>query len=169
MLYHTGITQPASEGLQIRLTGQTSHAAEPEKGNSPVHAIASIALYAEGLAEYGQDSLLLCTITGMQCGTGDFGISPGDGMIQMTLRLDAELKMKELKNHILEYANALAREEGIAVSIFFSHPVSHPIFSVLFSPGFCSFRKKRVFLTICHVIAYITALLSSYNSCGAIS
>ena len=113
LVYHTDVTQPASEGLKITLTGKTSHAAEPEKGISPVHALVSIMLQAEKFACDEQESLLLCTVTGMKAGTGDFGISPGDGELCMTLRSDSEPKMKSLENSILEFAETCAAEEGL--------------------------------------------------------
>ena len=46
LVYRRGLTQPASEGLRICLTGKTSHASAPEKGNNPAGAVASIVQYA---------------------------------------------------------------------------------------------------------------------------
>ena len=130
MVYHPGVTQPASEGLRIRLTGKTSHAAEPEKGISPVHALVSIMLYAEKLAKDEQEDLLLCTVTGLQAGTGDFGISPGDGELCMTLRSDAESKMKALEHSILKYAENCAEKEGLKMEYqildYFPETRNHP-------------------------------------------
>lgn len=113
LVYHSDVTQPASEGLKIRLTGKTSHAAEPEKGVNPAHALSSIALYAEEQTERDQSHMLLCTITGIQVGNGDFGISPGNGEICMTLRSDDELEMKKLEKTIIDYASLQCNEFGL--------------------------------------------------------
>lgn len=113
VLYHPETTQPASEGLIIRLTGQTSHAAEPEKGSNPARTIASIILDAEDWTGREREHLLFCTVTGVRVGAGDFGISPGDGELRMTLRSEAEPKMKELESHILEFARERAAESGL--------------------------------------------------------
>ena len=113
LIYYPGVTQPASEGIKIMLTGKASHAAEPEKGMNPAHALASIALYAENLTKWEQNDLLLCTITGIQMGKGDFGISPGYGELCMTLRSDAEPKMKTMEKSIIDYAVFQAKEAGL--------------------------------------------------------
>ncbi|MBR3400931.1 MAG: amidohydrolase [Parasporobacterium sp.] len=130
VLYHPETTQPASEGLIIRLTGRTSHAAEPEKGSNPAQAIASIILEAQKLAECEQKQLLFCTVTGVRVGAGDFGISPGDGELRMTLRSDAEPKMKELESRILEFARERADEFGLQMEFeirdYFPETRNHP-------------------------------------------
>ena len=113
VLYHPETTQPASEGLILRLTGQTSHAAEPEKGNNPAQTIAAIILDAEAWTGREREHLLLCTVTGVRVGEGDFGISPGDGELRMTLRSDAEPKMKELEQQIVEFAAKRAAKSGL--------------------------------------------------------
>jgi len=113
VLYHPDTTQPASEGLILRLSGRASHAAEPEKGNNPAQTIAAIILDAEDWTGWEREHLLFCTVTGVRVGTGDFGISPGDGELRMTLRSDAEPKMKELEHHIVEFAGRRAGEVGL--------------------------------------------------------
>ena len=113
MLYHPDTTQPASEGMILRLSGRASHAAEPEKGNNPARTIAAIILEAQKLTEVEREQLLFCTVTGIRVGAGDFGISPGDGELCMTLRSDAEPKMKELESRILEFAKERAGESGL--------------------------------------------------------
>ena len=37
IIYRTGLTQPASEGLRICFEGKTSHASAPEEGRNPIH------------------------------------------------------------------------------------------------------------------------------------
>lgn len=106
IVYRKGLTQPASEGLRITLTGKTSHASTPEEGNNPAQALSRIALFSQEICKNGDSSgeLLLCTVTGIQLGNGDFGISPGKGEICLTLRAQREEEMNRLEKDILSFA-----------------------------------------------------------------
>lgn len=130
IVYREGLTQPASEGLRIRLTGATSHASAPEKGRNPAAALARIVLAAQELsfpdfknrAAHSDPALTtpaknmrLCTITGIDLGSGDFGISPGVGEVYMTLRAEAEADMKDMEASILRFAQNAALAEGLEI------------------------------------------------------
>ena len=130
IVYREGLTQPASEGLRIRLTGATSHASAPEKGRNPAAALARVVLAAQELsspefknrAAHSDPALTtpakkmrLCTITGIDLGSGDFGISPGEGEVCMTLRAEAEKDMKEMEASILRFAKSAALAEGLEI------------------------------------------------------
>ena len=161
LVYREGLTQPASEGLRICLTGKTSHASAPEKGNNPAGVLAEIVLAAQNLNVFPQSapeaesqrhaiataaleppqsaddhqqsadhrpqpadhqsqptddhpqSMRLCTITGIRLGDGDFGISPGEGEVCMTLRAEAESDMENMEETILRFARDKAAEAGL--------------------------------------------------------
>lgn len=110
LVYRRGLTQPSSEGLRIRLTGKTSHASAPEKGNNPAGAIASIVQYAL------RTPMRRCTITGIQLGDGDFGISPGEGEICMTLRAEVEEEMLALEQSIISCAAQVSAAAGLEMT-----------------------------------------------------
>lgn len=116
VVYRRGLTQPASEGLRIGFAGKASHASAPEEGMNPSGVIARVILRAEELAGDQSDGMLLCTITGVSLGTGDFGISPGDGEISMTLRAEKEDRMKNLERQIISYAQEEAKRFGLGTS-----------------------------------------------------
>ena len=116
VIYRRGLTQPASEGLSIVLHGRQSHASAPESGVNPAEAISRLALYSQELLALPHDGMVLCTITGIRVGTGDFGISAGDGEIRMTLRAQRESEMKALEGQILQYAERLARQQGMTMT-----------------------------------------------------
>lgn len=144
LVYRRGLTQPASEGLRIRLTGRTSHASAPEKGNNPAGAIAAIVQYASGEAVFTghgtaaisvsaarlprsnpktaaatdvqHTPMRLCTITGIRLGDGDFGISPGEGEIFMTLRAEIEDEMLAMEKSILSHAAQAAETAGLKMT-----------------------------------------------------
>ena len=144
LVYRRGLTQPASEGLRIRLTGRTSHASAPEKGNNPAGAIAAIVQYASGEAVFTghgtaaisvsaarlprsnpktaaatdaqHTPMRLCTVTGIRLGDGDFGISPGEGEIFMTLRAEIEDEMLAMEKSILSHAAQAAETAGLKMT-----------------------------------------------------
>ena len=129
IVYRKGLTQPASEGLMIKLHGRHSHASAPEEGLNPASAVAKIALYSQNLLQEMQGELarkaledgsdgvemILCTIVGMKVGTGDFGISAGDGEIRLTLRAEDETRLKCMEERLICDSKALAGKEGMRV------------------------------------------------------
>ena len=144
LVYRRGLTQPASEGLRICLTGKTSHASAPEKGNNPAGAVASIVQYALRAADPAEDRvhgisepssqtpehdlmtrfksgtldspMRLCTITGIRLGDGDFGISPGEGEICMTLRAEVEEEMLAMEQSIISFASQVSAGAGLQMT-----------------------------------------------------
>ena len=113
IVYRKQLTQPASEGLKVCMQGKQSHASAPEEGRSPSAAIAELVLYARHLPEEPHDGMALCTIVGMQCGQGDFGISPGEGSVSVTLRAEQEPFMKKMEKKLLEKAEELSARDGL--------------------------------------------------------
>ena len=136
VVYRRGLTQPASEGLTIRLLGETSHAAAPEEGKNPATALAELVLHArsvskvrdgmaedsDGLAEVSDKlaevrrSLTLCTLVGLKCGEGDFGISAGSGEVSFTLRAEEEPVLEAMEKELLACAAELAGRDGLQLS-----------------------------------------------------
>ena len=124
------MTQPASEGLQIRLHGKTSHAASPEEGVNPARVLSETVLYADSRAQQAGEGMLLCTAAGIELGSGDFGISPGEGTLSLTLRGESETQMKQLERDVLSFAGAACAEAGLrmesAVRDAFPQTRNHP-------------------------------------------
>ena len=109
-----GLTQPASEGLRLLFRGICSHASEPEQGINPAQAIAETLLYAQdAIRHFPHRGMALCTVVGMKAGTGDFGISAGDGELSFTLRGENEEEMKELEERIVAFAGDEAQKAGL--------------------------------------------------------
>ena len=116
IVYRPGLTQPASEGLKICFHGKTSHASAPEDGNNPSEAVANVILRAAELSKDRSAGMLLCTVTGIRLGSGDFGISPGEAEICMTLRAEEESRMKSLEEGIIAFAGEEGERRGIRIS-----------------------------------------------------
>ena len=113
LIYRRGLTQPASEGLRISLTGQASHASAPEEGKNPAGMISRLVLKAEELTQRKSKGMAFITVTGIKVGSGDFGISPGDGELCLTLRAENEDEMKQLEEDLLDYAKELCSQTKI--------------------------------------------------------
>ncbi len=116
LVYREGLTQPASEGLRILLAGRKSHASAPEEGRNPAEALARIVLRSQELCRQPADGMLLCTVTGLLAGTGDFGISAGSGEVSLTLRAEREEEMDRLEADLLAFAEEQAAAYGLTVS-----------------------------------------------------
>ncbi len=112
-----GLVNCASQGLQIKLTGKTAHAADPEDGISPTQAVAKIVQSLEALGKGGalDDTFRLVTITHLQVGEPTFGIAPGDGVIYATLRTARDGAMASLADDARRVAINAADAAGLTV------------------------------------------------------
>lgn len=112
-----GLINCASQGLRIKLTGKTAHAAIPENGVSPVQAVAQIvpALEALGNSAKLDDDFRLVTVTHLQVGEPTFGIAPGDGVIYATLRTAHDKAMAGIAGDARSLAEKIANEAGLAI------------------------------------------------------
>ena len=116
LVYREGLTQPASEGLRIRLEGKTSHASAPEASRNPAQALSRITLYSQTLSRQPSEAMRLCTVTGLNVGSGDFGISPGLGELSLTLRAEREEEMNGMEAALLSCAAKEAEEGGFVLT-----------------------------------------------------
>ena len=119
VVFRRGLTQPASEGMEIRLVGQPSHASAPEEGCNPSAVISEVVLYIKKLLEKPYQGMVLCTVTGIRVGEGDFGISPGEGTLRLTLRAEYEEELAALKGRIRAYADRLAAKDRLETAYRF--------------------------------------------------
>ena len=78
----------ASKGMIIKLSGKTSHAAEPENGNSPAVAMSDIIKELTILPKQEKDfsDFTLVTVIHARLGEVAFGTSPGYAEVMATLR-----------------------------------------------------------------------------------
>lgn len=112
-----GLVNCASQGLSIRLSGKTAHAADPEDGISPAMAIAELifALNSLSHAEKLDDTFRLVTITHIGVGEPSFGIAPGDGTLFATLRTTKDDAMHSLAKEARQLATNAAHTAGLEV------------------------------------------------------
>lgn len=113
-----GLINCASLGLEIKLTGKTAHAADPEDGVSPAQAVAKLIPALEALGSGGnlEDDFRLVTITHVQIGEPSFGVAPGEGVIYATLRTTHDEGMESIETDARNLAIAAAEEFGLKVN-----------------------------------------------------
>ena len=97
-----GLMNCASLGLKITLHGKTAHAADPDDGISPSHAVAE---FIQKISEFNHGDELnnnfrLTTVTHIQIGEQSFGISPGDASIFVTLRTSNDDSLFQLDKDV---------------------------------------------------------------------
>ena len=95
--------------VSITLTGKTSHAAEPQKGISPIPAILKIVdeLSRWNNTDMQSDDYFLSTIVEIHVGKEAYGVSAGNGLIRATLRAKTD---KLLHQHARQLKNLVTTE-----------------------------------------------------------
>ncbi len=112
----------ASCGLDITLTGRTSHAAYPEQGLSPDRAMAELVLDLINLPDHlpGDDHLALVTVVHSRLGEAAFGVTPARAEILATVRADQDDILAQLKNAAADRTRVVAGRYGL------DHRISWP-------------------------------------------
>ncbi len=102
---------PASAGMEVFLYGATSHAGEPERGNSPALPMSNIIQAITDLPQSGQyDGFVLTTVIHALLGEIAFGTSPGYAEVRATLRSHFDSDMEKLK----QQAEAIVKRSATA-------------------------------------------------------
>ena len=96
----TGSFTCAVISCEITLDGQTSHAAEPEKGISPFRAATSISeqLLALNHPRLKDDDYQIVTLVESHIGETAYGVSAGHGVLRFTMRAKSEALLQTLKS-----------------------------------------------------------------------
>jgi amidohydrolase len=113
VILRNGPFAAASKGMTVKLTGKTSHAAEPDKGISPAKAIARI---IQALDELTSDrslfrEMVLLTIIHIRMGEVSFGTTPGYAEVMITLRAFRNEDMELLTAKTEELIRQIASQE----------------------------------------------------------
>lgn len=113
-----GLINCASQGLAIKLTGKTAHAANPEDGLSPAHTIAELIPALDDLGVGGKldESFKLVTITHVRLGEPSFGIVPGEAVLYATLRTANGDAMATMVADTRKLVTTAAAQAGLKVA-----------------------------------------------------
>nr|WP_216600126.1 amidohydrolase [Ruegeria sp. HKCCD7559] len=109
----------ASRGMQIVLTGKTSHAAAPQDGVSPAGALSTLmpALARLGAGGDLDDTYALTTVTHATLGERTVGVAPGWAELWVTLRTVSDARMASLMTEAETLVKNTAKAEGLAFEI----------------------------------------------------
>ncbi|NOD87199.1 MULTISPECIES: amidohydrolase [unclassified Ruegeria] len=128
----TGPANCASRGMQVVLTGKTSHAAAPQDGVSPAGALAKLMPALADLGAGGDlnDDYALTTVTHANLGERTVGVAPGRAELWVTLRTVSDRRMTRLIDEAEAMVHKTAQDEGLSVEIsydeVFEACVNHP-------------------------------------------
>lgn len=119
-----GVFAAASEGITVRLTGRTAHAAYPETGLTPAMALAQLLTGFEGMKNpvADTDEFHLVTVIYARLGSPAFGTAPGDAVIAATLRAFCNRNIDSLKTRLLALAREVAQRHGLRADVTFNDP-----------------------------------------------
>ena len=115
-VYRRGTFACASTGMIIRLSGRTSHAAEPQKGISPESAINRMLEFMREFRE-SLPSDTIVTTTHIQMGEKVFGIAPGMGEMYFTLRSERTDILDYVFQQMRVKVQEIAGDEGLGCSV----------------------------------------------------
>jgi amidohydrolase len=108
-----------SVGMEIELTGKTSHAAEPENGINPALAVSNIIRSFNEVSSQPEifDDFVLITIVQIILGEKAFGTSAGHALLRATLRALNERDFNSLISSAKYLAERTAKSERLKISI----------------------------------------------------
>jgi metal-dependent amidase/aminoacylase/carboxypeptidase family protein len=119
VLIRPGTFNCASRGMTVKLSGTTTHAAQPETGQSPAAAmcdcIQKISTLRPGTVP--SDETAFATVVGAQLGKKAFGTAPGEAEIWATLRSEKDATIEKLTQYVEQSVHDAAAKNGLTVTI----------------------------------------------------
>lgn len=110
-----------SKGLNYQFQGLKSHASYPEQGHNPIFPISQITQFIEKLQAspeaYGFKGFIRVTIVHTEVGAADFGISPANGMMRLTIRAEYDEEFAQLEAYLTAFAKEQAAKYGCKVVV----------------------------------------------------
>lgn len=113
--------------VSITLTGKTAHAAEPQKGVSPIPAMLNIVeeLLNRNNPNRQSDNYFLATIVEIHVGEEAYGVSAGSGVIRATLRAKTDPQLHRQAQMLKELVDMVcSRTEGLQNDLTWLEPFS---------------------------------------------
>lgn len=113
-----GAFTAASKGIIITFTGNTSHAAHPEDGNSPAEAMSKAIIGLERLSESIPEFSMITVIHAV-LGEVAFGTTPGEAKVMATIRTYDDDLLERIGAYATKLVELLAKEYRLEVSVSF--------------------------------------------------
>ncbi|MCA1453654.1 amidohydrolase [Bradyrhizobium sp. BRP22] len=122
-----GLVNCASRGMQIKLSGRTAHASNPELGVSPQRAVVRLLSDITGLGRGGtlDQEFSMVTVTHARLGEPAFGISPGYAEVWLTLRTLTDARMETLRSSAEQLVRRVADSERLEVDVVYRDVFGH--------------------------------------------
>jgi amidohydrolase len=114
VIVREGSFSSASTGLRLYFSGVSSHACSPDQGISPVIPLLKLVGIIPDIAN--KDRGELATIIHIRAGDEDFGITPKEALISLTLRAKDDTALSELAKKIESTAHKYALDCGTRIS-----------------------------------------------------
>jgi len=110
LIIRDGVFAAASVGLEVNLSGATSHAAHPEEGRSPAMAMAQLVQSLSTVPQFYSplDQAAKVTVVSAELGQEAFGTSPGKATVRATLRTYDNEHLERLKKRCVDLAGKLS-------------------------------------------------------------
>lgn len=106
-------------GIIVEFLGKTSHAAYPNLAVNPTNAVFDfLNKLNKYLDSFSFESKFVVTPTHIKIGEKNFGLTPGDASIYITLRSFIEGELKTLKNKIFDLANSIGFNNNLKVRVY---------------------------------------------------
>jgi len=115
VIVRPGSFSSASTGLVVKLTGYSSHAAEPHKGINPSRAVAALINYFESIQ--GNREGVFATVVHINLGVNTFGTTPENAEILVTLRAPADKELNTLSDSVANRIQFIAHRERLKYSV----------------------------------------------------
>jgi amidohydrolase len=121
IILHYGTYAPASTGVEIKLYGSPSHAAFPEKANSPFGAMLEIVnSHSDSVTAISKSHTgVKTTLINFQLGDINYGVTPGEGSLRFTLRADKDHVLNDMCSLLERIVSSISMEHNLEYSIFY--------------------------------------------------
>ncbi|HEQ98335.1 MAG TPA: amidohydrolase [candidate division Zixibacteria bacterium] len=119
VVYREGVFASASKGLIVELMGETSHAAEPQKGKSPTMAVAQLINGFSAISQFHSALHEAAQVTVIHARVGEraFGTSPGYGNVMATLRSHSDEVMERISAKCEDMVKGLCNSWNLETKI----------------------------------------------------
>ncbi len=119
IIIHNGTYAAGSTGMELNFVGSPAHAAFPEQAVSPLNAIFSTIGEVKSLNEdkTSFSDFVLGTVVNVEVGEVNYGVTPGEGSLRLTLRSFADPDLDKLCHKIETFAKKESQKEGLRLTV----------------------------------------------------
>ena len=118
VLIRKGVFAMSSMGVSALFEGRESHASEPVSSGDPLGRIMDAVIRLRDLSSQNDSRKVFLTITHVSAGTaGAFGVTPGRGLLQLTLRGTDQARLTSFSESIYSILETGPAESGVRVKV----------------------------------------------------